>query len=341
MSTSSGDPIRDQARARKFWEDRLTSDAEARELPTGEWASLPEHELMGIIIELGRRSNICRFAIRNGTATADHRLLLDELLELYRRLALAVRPENLAVTSDRVGQETGQVMEMMADVAASLGDEDGAIAVIRAAVSHYREVGSASDADRCERRLLEAELRAGNRGAELVAEIGAKLAQTAPGLDRGEALIDLAEVHIDSGEFHDATALLRAAEGELEPHRELIRGASVGDAFASMLVGGEAAPLAGALRVRSLFRRLWIGLSVVLDDDDEAERYVEQFDRLDRTESEGDQDSADFTARAMEALRQQWRDEHGTEPPDPASSLFSEELDRERARYMRGEMDDG
>lgn len=339
MSTWSGDPIRDQARARKFWEDRLTSSAEARELPSGDWSSVPEHELVGILIELGRRSNVCRLALRNGTATADHRSLLDELLGLYRRLALAVRPGNLAVTSDRVGRETGQVMEMMADVATDLGDADGAVAALRAAIVHYREVGLSSDADRGERRLLEAERRADNRGAELVADIGAKLVQTAPGLDRGETLIDLAEVHIDSGNFHDATVLLRAAEGELKPYRELLSGASVGDAFAAMLVGGETEDLAETLRVRNLFRRLWIGFSVVLDDDD-AQRHIEQFEQLDRTESEGDQDSADFTARAMEALRRHWQGEYGTEPPDPGSSHVAQELDRERARYMRGEMDD-
>jgi hypothetical protein len=145
-----------------------------------------------------------------------------------------------------------------------------------------------------------------------VAQLQARLANAERGLDRAEVLVDLGERHAGRHEDSDAERHLRDAEQELAPYQERATGSGIADALVGALpsmVRGETtdlqAQLAASSRAARLLERVYGGLAQVVEDAEEAQRYLDQQRDLRESLARGSQGTVDFKTKLLDELAQQ------------------------------------
>jgi hypothetical protein len=145
-----------------------------------------------------------------------------------------------------------------------------------------------------------------------IEQLLARLEDTDRGLDRAEVLIELGEFHAGFHDDSEAERRLRAAEQELAPYRERATGSGIADALVEALpsmVRGETrdlqAELAAATRAAQLLERVYEGLARVVEDAEEAQRFLEQQRALQESLAHGSQGTLDFKGMLLKELSQQ------------------------------------
>jgi hypothetical protein len=145
-----------------------------------------------------------------------------------------------------------------------------------------------------------------------VEQLRARMANTESGLDRAEVLVELGELHADRHEDSEAERHLRDAEQELAPYRQRATGSGIADVLVGALpsmVRGETtdvrAELASLMRASQLLERVYEGLARVVEDAEEAQRYLDLQRGLRESLAHGSQGDLDFESKLREELSQQ------------------------------------
>jgi predicted metal-dependent hydrolase len=143
-------------------------------------------------------------------------------------------------------------------------------------------------------------------------QLRARLASTDSALDRAEVLLDLGELHVGRNEDTEAEERLREAEQELEPYRERATGSGIADVLLEALPSmarGETRDLRVELdvtmRAARMLERVYDGLARVVDDAEEAQRYLERHRALRESLARGSQGTLDFKGKLLEELSRQ------------------------------------
>jgi hypothetical protein len=143
----------------------------------------------------------------------------------------------------------------------------------------------------------------------------------ASGLERAEALVDLGELLAEGHDDPAAERCLRDAEHELAPYRQRATGSGIADALVEALpnmLRGETrdlqAELAASTRAAELLERVYEGLARVVEDAEEAQRYLDRQRDLRDSLAHGSQGDLDFKGKLLEELSRQVADPE----PDPA-----------------------
>jgi hypothetical protein len=152
----------------------------------------------------------------------------------------------------------------------------------------------------------------GRKRDPAVEQLQATLADAEAGLDRGEVLVELGELHADRHEDSVAEEHLREAEQELTPYRQRATGSGIADALVGALpslVQGETtdlrAELARSTRAAQLLERVYEGLARVVEDADEAQLYLDRQRSLREGLAHGSQGDLDFKGKLLEQLSRQ------------------------------------
>jgi hypothetical protein len=158
----------------------------------------------------------------------------------------------------------------------------------------------------------EREQARGRQRDPAIERLQAKVKDTEAGLDRAEALVELGEHHGDRHEDAVAERHLRDAEQELAPYRQRATGAGIADtlvgALPSMVRGETAdlrAELAASTRAAQLLERVYDGLARVVEDADEAQRYLDRQRTLRESLAHGSQGDLDLKRKLLEEISQQ------------------------------------
>jgi hypothetical protein len=145
-----------------------------------------------------------------------------------------------------------------------------------------------------------------------VEQLHDRLASADSDLDRAEILLELGELHAGSHEDSQAEGHLRDAEQELEPYRERATGSGIADALLQALPSmarGETrdlrAELEVTMRAARMLERVYDGLARVVDDAEEAQRYLERHRALRESLAHGSQGTLDFKGKLLEELSRQ------------------------------------
>jgi hypothetical protein len=154
-----------------------------------------------------------------------------------------------------------------------------------------------------------------------VEHLRARLEQVDAGVERAELLIELGELHEGRHDDPEAERYFRTAEQELAPYRQRATGSGIAEVLVEALPGmvrgdtGELRTELGAtMRAGQLLDRVYEGLARVVEDADEAQRYVERRRDLRESLARGSQGNVDFKGKLLEQLSQQ----AGGDAPDAA-----------------------
>jgi hypothetical protein len=145
-----------------------------------------------------------------------------------------------------------------------------------------------------------------------IAQLRARLTDTDSGLDRAEILVQLGELHAARHDDAEAERRLRAAEQELTPYRDRATGSGIAEALIEALPSmarGETrqlqTELAATMRAAQLLERVYEGLARVVEDTEEAQRFLEQQRALRESLAHGSQGTLDFKGMLLQELSQQ------------------------------------
>ncbi len=276
--------------------------------PDEDLGSLSDMELRMRVLEVGKRVSAERAFIMSGQVEPAGIATLQDAIDAYRRIE--------AVAD---GQSAVEVRQGLADATGLLASAHERLGELEAAEARYVEAGelwaTAGDTDRV--AATEESLRAlrlyrdRDTDAELL-RLQEELESAASPLDRAEIELRLGELCLDAGDSFGSTHWFEAAEGTLQPFEDSLGGVSTANALIATMqaiTSGEdmqgAAPIVESTRIRTLYKRLYFGMSQALrtTDPSRTEHYLAKAEALDATIEEGDQDNLDFSRTMMEFLK--------------------------------------
>jgi hypothetical protein len=285
---SVDDSIRDSSKKERHWQDLLTQlDDDHSTNPDGDWAELPEHELMGVLINLTTRRLAVSFALSNGELSPDHVAELNQIIGDFERVLQATRPTNLSVTEKRVEQELSDSRQLLAACSSAIDDVSGGQDLGMFAQSDDRVGRSRTDTD------------------ALLREHRRRVAAAESDLDRAAELLGLAELHHEGEDAHDAARYYREAEDILSPLIPQISGSSTAQALIDLMSGtGSPDSMGDNIRIRKYLRRTYTGLCDVLESGDGG-NYKQLLADLDGSIADGNEDNVEFSKLMLGFLEEE------------------------------------
>ena len=281
---------------------------------TTEGEEMSEIDAMKHSLSLDQQLSMAMMKVMPGSATEELVEQLDDLADAYDEL-LDVLDDSWSIL-DRPGLKSkiGQCCYFAGMACESLRDDEEALEYYQQALQVFVEADNHAEVEKTKAKLAELRLIVEDDPDQQVEQLQAQLLDSSlQGMARAEALINLGQTVLRTGDSYAAQEALHEAETVLQEagidNPAATDMAQVLLESMQSLKSGEIqagdTPIERSVKVRGLYQQLYMALSSAYRDDDleKADHYLKLAEEMDSTSA-----SQDFGKQAIDLLQGQFKD---------------------------------